>query len=310
MLGQITPGQITPGQIAPSQAGSDEPPTFRSDVALVKVDAQVIDRNGRNIIGLTQQDFVVFDNGAPRKISYFARESEPLDLLLLLDVSGSMQRSLEQMATAAQSALSQLHAGDRAAVMLFSREARIREPFTADLSKVAAQMREAVRDGSLGSGTAINSALISAALYLQKEPVRGRRAILIATDNLSLNYQAPDEEVLRQLFAADAVLNGMLIGKQKRPPAPRPGDYVNPDFTPSDIAKLASQSGGEAIEAARPGDALPQMIERIRARYGMQYAAPASAPGAFHQIQVELAPPARDRYRNAVVRARNGYFAR
>ena len=289
---------------------SDETPTFRSDVALVKVDAQVVDRDGRNITGLTQQDFVVSDDGAPRKISYFARESEPLDLLLLLDVSGSMHRSLDQLATSARGALSQLHAEDRAAVMLFSREARIREPFTADFSKVATQMHEAVRDESLGSGTAINSALVSAALYLQKEPVRGRRAILIVTDNLSLNYQAPDDEALRQLFAADAVLNGMLIGKQKRPPPPRPGAYVNPDFTPSDIAKLARESGGEAIEAARPGDALPRMIERIRARYGMQYAAPASAPGVYHQIQVDLAPQARERYRNAVVRARGGYFAR
>lgn len=294
-------------QVAP---GTEEAPTFRSDVALVKVDAQIVTRNGHNVTDLTQQDFVISDNGAPQKILYFARESEPLDLLLVLDVSGSMHRSLDQLAAAARNALGQLHAGDRAGVMLFSREARVREPLTADLSKVAAQMREAVREDSLGSGTSINSALISAALYLQKEPVRGLRAILIVTDNLSLNYQTPDEEVLRELFAADTVLNGMLIGKQKRPVPPRPGAYVNPDFTPSDIAKLAAESGGEAIEAARPGDALQQMIEHIRARYGMQYAAPASPPGTYHRIQVDLAPQARDRYRDAVVRARKGYFTK
>ncbi len=298
--------------MASAQDPQDEA-VFRSGVTLVRVDAQVTDRDGRDITGLTQSDFQVFDNGQPQKIAYFARESEPLDLLLLLDVSGSMHRSLEQLAAAAQSALAQLHAADRAGLMLFSRDAKVSEPFTSDFGRLAVRIREGVRDQWLGSGTAINSGVVSAALYLQKEPVRGRRAILIVTDNQSLNYQVPDEEVLRQLFAAEAVLNGMLIGKQKRPAPPRPGAYVNPDFTPSDVFKLSEQSGGEAMEASQPGEALGRIIERIRARYAMQYAAPesppASQPGAFHEIRVELSPRARDRYRGAVVRARRGYYA-
>lgn len=282
---------------------------FRSDVASVRVDAQAVDRDGRNITGLTQRDFQIFDNGQPQKIAYFAHETEPLDLLLLLDVSGSMQRSLAQLAATAEGALAQLHPGDRAGLMLFARDAKVSEPFTADFGQVAMRIRDRVRDSSLGSGTAINSAIVSAALYLRKEPARGRRAILIVTDNQSLNYQVPDEEVLRRLFAADTVLNGMLIGKHKRPPPPRPGAYVNPDFTPSDVFKVSERSGGEAMEASKPGEALGRMIERIRARYGMQYAAPASPPGVFHEIRVELSPGARERYPGAVVRARGGYCA-
>ncbi len=297
--------------MAPAQDPRDpqDQAVFRSGVALVRVDVQVMDREGRNIAGLTQADFQIFDNGQPQKIAYFARESEPLDLLLLLDVSGSMHRSLEQLAVTAQSALAPLHAGDRAGLMLFSRDAKVIEPFTPDFGRLAMRIREGVRDQSVGSGTAINSAIVSAALYLQKEPARGRRAILIVTDNQSLNYQVPDEEVLRQLFAADTVLNGMLIGKQKRPAPPRPGAYVNPDFTPSDVFKVSEQSGGEAMEASRPGEALGRMIERIRARYGMQYTAPASQSGVFHEIRVELNPRARNQYPSVVVRARKGYYA-
>ena len=65
--------------------------TFRTGVADVRVDAQVVD--GKNVVtGLTQDDFIVTDEGQPQKIVYFGRDSEPLSLVLLLDISGSMQR--------------------------------------------------------------------------------------------------------------------------------------------------------------------------------------------------------------------------
>ena len=284
-------------------------PTFRAGVALVKVDAQVADHGGRVVEGLTEEDFAVLDDGRPQKIAYFGKEEEPLDLVLLLDVSGSMHRHLELLAQTAQSALQQLYRSDRVAVVLFAKRAEVREPLTQDFRAVEQELRDAVHTEALGSGTLINASVVAAAQYLQKQPVRGRRAVLIVTDNVSLNYLLPDEEVIRQLYAADAVLNGILIGKQKRPDPPKPGQYVNPDFTPSDVFKLAEQTGGEAMQAGKIGESFRNMIERIRARYGIQYEAPPSEPGAFHLIRVELAPEARRRHHDAMVRARAGYYA-
>ncbi len=277
---------------------------FRAGVSLVKVDAQVTDRAGHPLTGLAAADFEVLDDGQPRKIAYFGRESEPLDLVLLLDVSGSMHRHLEELAQTAREALRPLAAEDRVALMLFSREAAVRVPLTADFGSIERNLRAAVGERGLGSGTAINAAIISAAHYTAKQRARGRRAILIVTDNLSLNYQVPDEEVIRALSAADAVLNAILIGKQKRPDEPRSGSYVNPDFTPSDVFKLAAETGGEAVEARKAAESFQAMIERIRARYALGYAAPGGAPGAFHRIEVKVKGRP-----GAVIRARAGYFA-
>jgi VWFA-related protein len=273
------------------------------------VDTQVVDHSGRVVPGLTAADFRVYDDGQPQKIAYFGNEAEPLDLLLLLDVSGSMHRFLEQMAGTARAALKQLYPTDRVGLMLFARSASLREPLTQDLTEVEREMRDAVRTQSLGSGTAITSAIVAAAQYLQKEPALGRRAVLIVTDNLSLNYMVTDEDVIRQLYAANAVLNGILIGRQKRPDPPKRGQYVNPDFSPSDIYKLAEQSGGEAMEAGKIGESFENMIERIRARYSIQYEAPPSQPGVYHRIQVQLSPEARERHHVASVRARAGYYS-
>jgi Ca-activated chloride channel homolog len=292
------------------QPAPSESPVFRAGVALVKVDIQVVDHSGRVVSGLTAADFRVYDDGRPQKIAYFGQESEPLDLVLLLDVSGSMHRHLELLGQTARAALKQLYPADRVGVMLFARRAAVREPLTQDFRAVEDEMHDAVQHmQSLGSGTAINAAVIEAAQYFSKQPVRGRRAVLIVTDNISLNYMLPDEEVIRQLYAADAVLNGIVIGKQKRPEPPKPGQYLNPDFTPSDVFKLAEESGGEAIEAGKIGESFQHMIERIRARYSLQYEAPPSEPGAFHRIHVELTAEARARHRVAAVRARAGYFA-
>jgi Ca-activated chloride channel family protein len=293
--------------LLPVCAALAQPAVFRAGVSSVRVDVQVVDRAHHVIAGLRAEDFQVFDDGRPQKIAYFGHDSEPLDLVLLLDVSGSMHRHLEEMATTARSALQQLHEGDRVGVMLFAREAQVRRGLTGDFQLVEKEIRDAVRDRSLGSGTAINSAILAVAKYLGAQERRGRRAVMIVTDNMSLNYKVPDDEVIRALYDADAVLNAILIGKQRRPDAPKRG-YVNPDFTPSDVFKLAGETGGEAMESGRLGESFRQMIERIRARYDIQYNAPESQPGVFHRVTVEITPEAKRRHAGAVVRARGGYY--
>ena len=263
---------------------------------------------GRTISDLTGKDFEVLDENALQPIVYFDHESEPLDLVLLLDVSGSMHRSLMDLASTARAALRPLGRKDRVAVMLFAREAAVRQLFTSDFRLVESEIASAVKTQDLGSGTAINAAVLAAAGYIRRQPANARRAVLIVTDNLSLNYRVPDEEVIRALYDADAPLDAILIGRQRHPEPARPGTYVNPDFTPSDVFKLAEQTGGEAMEARQAGDSFQLMIERIRSRYRLQYEAPASAPGAFHRIQVRLTAEARTRYPRAVLRARAGYY--
>jgi VWFA-related protein len=283
--------------------------TFRAGVTLVKVDAQVTGRGGRLVTGLTKDDFQLFDGDAPQPIVHFGTEAEPLDLVLLLDVSGSMTRWLRELSSTARAALAPLGPSDRVAVMRFARTSDVSLEFTVDLAAAAQSVASTVRGHALGSGTAINAAVIAAAQYLARQPVRGRRAILIVTDNLSLNYQVPDEAVTRDLYAADTVLNAILIGKQRAPGTAPPGAYRNPDFSPADVFKLANQTGGEAVESRQAAPAFARLIEGIRSRYSLHYAAPDATPGAFRPVRVELVPAARQQHRDAVVRARAGYFA-
>jgi VWFA-related protein len=290
-------------------AKEDDIPLFKAEVSLVKVDLEVAERNGQNAPDFRQDDFVVYDENKPQQIVHFERESEPLDLLLLLDISGSMRRSLEDLAAATRSALAQLHPGDRVALMLFSRSSAVIQPFSEDFSGAQHKILDSIYKQNLGSGTLINESLIAAAEVMKQQPVKGRRAILIVTDNEGINYKSPNAEVVRALLGADTVLNAIVVRKGPKPPAARQTGYTDPSLAAPDVYKISAQTGGEAVDGAgNVSEVFRRLVERIRARYFLQYAGPPAEPGVFRHIRVELSAAAHARHPDAVLRAREGYY--
>ena len=57
---------------AQQQPTQQMPGAIRSRITLVPLDVRVVDRDGTPVIGLTEQDFVVEENGVPQKIGHFA----------------------------------------------------------------------------------------------------------------------------------------------------------------------------------------------------------------------------------------------
>ncbi len=280
--------------------------TFKSGVSNVPLDVLVL--NGTDIVkDLTQQDFIVYDENQQQPILYFNFGTEPLSLLLLLDVSGSMQQYIAEMGSVARAALWHLKQGDRVGVMVFARKRRARLDFTDNLDKVVDDLKDAIHDDSVGSTTEINNALLDAAKFV-KASQSARRSVLILTDNLGLNFQSPDEPVIRSFDDANIVLNAMVVGRAARPEPPTPGHYTNPDYTPPDVFSIAEVTGGEAVKATNTGQVFREMIGRIRTRYSLQYKKPEGASG-YRRVRVELSPAARLRYPKAVILARKGYWA-
>jgi VWFA-related protein len=296
-------------QNPPAQAPPAETPVFRTGVADVRVEVQAIEDN-QTVKGLTKDDFIVTDEGQPQPVVSCDQEKEPLDLLLLLDISGSMRRHIQEMSDTARDALHYLSPGDRVAVMTFGVKTNLHFDFSDNHAEVARQLRTAPDDQEkVGYGTAINSAVIAAARLLAKDESPGRHAILIVTDNLGLNYQANDELATGYLLKADAVLNAIVIGRGIRPGPPKPGD--NPEFTAADVFRLAETTGGEAVRADRAAASFPEMVARIRDRYTLSYHLPAGARGGqFRHLEATLSPAARRLHPKAEVRARTGYYVR
>jgi VWFA-related protein len=286
-----------------------EPPTFRTGVSSVRVDIQVTDGT-RILSGLTRNDFLLYDNNQPQQVTYFDHEREPVSLLLVLDISGSMAKFVQQLATASREALRSLRQGDQVGIMVFARESRVTMDFTPDLEGVPAKLREAIREENLGNGTQINHALLQASRYFgEKGPPAGRRAVLIVTDNESVNYQLADETVIRELQNVNAVCNAIVVGKGRRPATA--SRFKNPDFSIADVFHISEQSGGDVMRSDKAGEAFTEILDRIRLRYSLHYGAPEGAEaGSFREIRVELSPPAQAKYPLAKLRYRKGYYVR
>jgi len=298
-----------------ARAQGDDETVFRTGVSDVRVDVQVLS-DGSIVRGLKAEDFVVTDEDQPQKIVACDQDSARLSLVLLLDISGSMQKYLTVLARNANQALSLLRPADRVAIMVFATTALVHQDFSDNLAETARQLGPAIlgHEEEVGDSTKINAAVLDAAHLIDKSSGKmnghsidpGRRAILIVTDNLGVNNALPDNTVIQALLRADATLNGIVVGRDIRPRPYQRGE--NPDDTPADIHHLAEETGGVVMKADESKDDFREMVERIRWRYTLAYHAPGGAEGSFRHIRVELSADARRRYPNAVIYARTGYY--
>ena len=181
-----------PLMVAQVPEADTEPTVFRTEVSLITVDAKVTGRAGADVGNLNASDFVVFDENQQQKISHFGRESTPIDLLLLLDVSGGMRPFLLELTPRVTDALSPLRPGDRAGVMLFANTTQLVQPLTNDLALVPRTTVDTIYKDGPGRSTLLNQALVSAAKYLKSQPATGRRTIIVLTDNHALSGAARD----------------------------------------------------------------------------------------------------------------------
>ena len=295
MVGGATIGVLAVSLLAWAQ----DDPVFRTSVSLVRVDAQVSDR-AQIVDGLQKRDFTIKDNGRPQRILYCSQEEEPLDLMILVDSSGSMQRSVRRLAASAHAALTELRAGDRVAVAHFNTGSWLISPFNDNLHAVAETLDRIV-DLRFDGGTHILSAVNDAAGYFAKNASEHRRhAILIFTDNFG-QVSMSERAVVNRMWAADVLLCGLIV----RLPGNRIGPI--PWAGEEDMSGVAKQTGGETVNASDPGGAFREMLHRIRKRYSIYYEMPAGKAGASRRVSVELSAGAKARYPEAVVLARKGY---
>ena len=310
------PQENSPG--APP-ASADQTPTFRGGVTDVHIDAAVT--QGKRLIGgLESSDFIILDEGQPQTIISFGQETVPLDIVLLLDVSGSMRSSIGELADIANDALKHLQPTDRVGVVAFSRDTRVEQDLTTDRQRVVAAIAKAAEGGSIGLGTRINASIADAARFLADQTRlypqtsnMARKAILIVTDNHPNGAHLSDQEVVKQLFDNDTVLNGIVVHPPAKYRHKGQDPYDVPDriyFNYENVYFFAQVSGGDVESATTARNSLGEMIARIRSRYGMSYHAPTAEPGTLRRIHVVLSESARRRYPNAVVTARTGYYVR
>ena len=127
-----------------AQAPAAQQPTFKGRSDVVRVFVTVTDRDGRLVTTLAQTDFELKDEGKPQSIVLFDNTPQPIRLIVMLDVSGSMEGNLPILREASQELFGRLRPDDRARVGSFGREVSISDEFTQDVRALDAALPQTI----------------------------------------------------------------------------------------------------------------------------------------------------------------------
>lgn len=161
------------------KTGDDE--IIRVESRLIVVPVSVTDAEGQPVAGLKAENFRVSEDGKVQAIDQVSdAENTPLEIALLIDVSGSVNPLFDfEIKAAAQFLESVMKPDDRATIFLIG-DKPISNMVRENAVQAAARVRTIVPSGKF---TAFYDTVSTAALYLQKNaPLRSRRVIVALTD--------------------------------------------------------------------------------------------------------------------------------
>lgn len=256
---------------------------------LMRFNASVTDRNGRAIGGMKAPDFTVYENGVEREVKQVTPTNEPFNLILLLDVSGSVEERMDFIRKAARDFLNTASPQDRIAIISFRDDIQVISDFTTDRSLLSRKLE----DIDAGGATALYDALG----YVLADPVkrlRGERtAIVILSDGDDNRSFVPFPAILEALVESGALVYPLYIPSGLIPEGsvPKPEVTIDPLRTryltlttraEEQGQKLAQASGGVYYPVHRLEDlqrAYDDVVVQLRTAYTITYASNVRSSG-------------------------------
>ena len=281
----------------PALVSSRPPGEIATEVApkLMRVNASVTDRFGRAISGMRASDFAVFENGAERNIVNVTPTTEPFNLVLLLDVSGSVEERIDFIRKAARDFLSTASPQDRISIISFRDDVQVISGFTTDRNLLSRKLDEI----DAGGATALYDAL-AYTLVETLRPLRGERtAVVILSDGDDNKSFVPFPAILEATIESGALVYPLYVPSGLIPEAsvPKPAITVDPMRTryltitsraAEEGDKLASVSGGVFYSIKRLEDlqkAYADVVAQLRTAYTITYSSNVDGTG-HHRIRV------------------------
>jgi len=249
---------------------------------LMRFTASVTDRNGRAIGGMRESDFTVWENGVERRVTNVAPANEPFNLVLLLDVSGSVEERMDFIRKAARDFLRTTSPQDRISIISFRDDIQVISDFSTDRAMLSKKLDEI----DAGGGTALYDALG----YCLSEPLkrlRGERtAIVVMSDGDDNKSFLPFPAILEALIESGALVYPLYVPSGLIPESsvPKPEITIDPLRTryltlttraDEEGRKLAAASGGIYYPIRRLEDlqkAYDDVVAQLRSAYTITYA--------------------------------------
>jgi Ca-activated chloride channel family protein len=273
---------------------------IRVGIDLVHFGVTVTDRKGAPIAGLTVDDFEVLERGKPQRVKFFANGdaalSPPLHLGFLLDASGSMEKDIRDVRTAAIKFLNQTEYARDVTLVDFDTEVRVARYGADDFP----QLIERIRMRKPGGYTAFYDAI---GVYLRGASTQDGQKILVAyTDGGDTRSTIHAGDVVDLLKVSDVTMYALGYLQHQ--------SSSGRNSAQMELQRFSSMTGGQAFfpSSIRDLDGMyDRILQELASRYTLGYTSTdETKDGSWRPVEVRLKRPD---LKGARIRTRPGYFA-
>ncbi|MBZ5604923.1 MAG: VWA domain-containing protein [Acidobacteriia bacterium] len=267
--------------LAVASAQPNVPPTFKSEVRLVRLLVNVKNQAGDLIGTLEKDEFSVFDNGVRQDISVFEHyTTKPLSVSILVDTSGSTAKDWQLEVKSLTRFLRALFGAgneqDSAALYTFNYDVTMQHDFTRNSRALENNLRFIKPEG----GTSLYDAIFHASRDLQRRD--GRHVMVIVSDGGNTTSSKAFKDAREAAQRADAVMYPIVI-------VPITNDAGRNIGGEHALQTLASDTGGRWFDPtiAELGRTFEEILRDLRAQYMIGYY-PKEQSRGFHTVRVDL----------------------
>lgn len=261
--------------------------TFKTQ--LVVVPFSVIDRANRPITDLTMADVKLYENNQPVSVVSLQRSgTQPLNVALLLDLSGSMLPHLSEAQTSANRFFDQaLKPQDKAAVVAFQQEIVLAQPLTAD----RVSLKESLKKRFLALSTAqaldgnnrhFTGTSLYGAIYVAVDEVlqtvNGRRVIILISDGYDSESGMELRDALDYAWRREVTIYTIGLGEKE-------------GLNQTVLEHLCTATGGRAFypKTVKDLDTIFQQIDDdLRQQYILTFYPSTQALDTFRTIKIDI----------------------
>ena len=215
------------------------------NAGLKKVLVRVLDANNRAIAELDKKDFEISEAGESREIVSVESSTAPFNLVLLLDVSGSVDNYVDFIRKAARSFVNTVDKNDKVAIIIFNEDVQVISNFTTDKTKLS----ESLDTFDAGGATALYDSL-GYVLAETLRPMKGERTAIVAlTDGDDNRSFLSFDSLLGSIQESGALVYPLYV------PSTLIATSVNPNQTVDPLRArytgLTTKAEGEGEKLAR-----------------------------------------------------------
>lgn len=275
------------------EQGQGQPAVIRGGAELVRAYVTVTDKDGRIVTTLRKDDFELRDEGKPQPITLFDASPRAIRLIVMLDVSCSMESNLPLLRAGTLELVKYLRPDDRARLGTFGKEVVITPTFTRDARELLAGLPMAIdQEAPTPLWRAVSKAVES---FGPAEGDDVRRVVVVLSDGADSGFMfgarfvsAPD--VIEDARRQDVMVYGIGTSGRGRCASAGGVRIVSSDFADPALAKVAEETGGGYTEIRRGenlGLAFARIAEELHSQYLLGFEPP-KRDGKVHDIQIKV----------------------